>query len=119
MGIIELADEANTHGVICRKLEAVKKAYLADHPELYRSRNSRPLMVVIRAALADHGIRLVPKDLDSLEETRSVYLIGATPLNGVLDALRCEPTDALALVLASVTIDQSIVAAKSAAIAAH
>lgn len=102
MGIAELAGQVKAERVACRDLLTLKSAYLADHPEINRQRNSKYLMADIRSALAEQQVLIFPEDLDSHEESRTVYLIaGDTVLQQLLVLLKVQPNHAMAGVLAS------------------
>ncbi|MFC0861859.1 hypothetical protein ACFHYQ_06080 [Sphaerimonospora cavernae] len=107
MGIAEVAADVEAHGTVCYTLGTLKRAFLADHPELDQKKNSKLLMSRIREALEARNILVVPEQLDSLEEARTVFVIFRTsPLGWVLHRLNREPDAAAATLLASLEYNQ-------------
>ncbi|MEU7986676.1 hypothetical protein AB0B56_17570 [Streptosporangium canum] len=106
MGISELAAEATTFDVLHRDLGAVFKAFLVDHPDRHRQRNSRPLMDEIREAFLAHQVLILPKELPTYDQDRPVYLVGAnSPLAQVITMLEVDPNAMMANVLASLRFE--------------
>jgi hypothetical protein len=105
---------------VCRQLSGLKTAYLADHPEIDRERNSKYLMADIRSALAEYQVQIFPEELDSHEGPRPVYLVsGKSVLNGLLTILKMEPTDSMGVILASLRSDSEVVKTQSASLASR